>query len=90
MPTIITAPPVATCPSWCTTDHATDDELRVHVRPVGPLGVEVSALERDGQVEAASIYLPDVDECGELTPMLATQLGQQLLAAVAVLDGGAR
>lgn len=48
--TIITAPPVTTCPSWCTTDHATDDELRVHVRPAGRLSVEVSALERNGKV----------------------------------------
>lgn len=81
---------LAGCPSWCRTDHSTDEELRVHVRQVGPLGVEVSALERNGQIEAPSVYLPEVDLHGDLTPEQAAMLGQQLLQAVAVLDSGSR
>lgn len=81
----------ATCPSWCRIDHGSDsDDMRVHVRKLGSL-VEVSALEQRGQIGAATVYLADLDEFGDdLTPEQAAMLGQQLLQAVAVLDGGAR
>ncbi len=88
-PNITTTAGTPQCPAWCRIDHSTNsssDEMRVHVREVGS-HVEVSALEQRGQIGAAGIYLPNLDQFGDdLTPEQAAHLGQSLLQAVAIID----
>ncbi len=81
-----------TCPPWCAGKHDDlgDPTTRVHVRAVGGQGVEITAEERDGVTDDARVYLPDLGPELDVTPERAALLGQSLLQAVAILDGGVR
>jgi hypothetical protein len=80
---------LSSCPSWCAGIHDADSEVIVHCRPVGALGVEITAEESDdGTVGAACVYVPDAREglSDDVTPERAALLGHSLLLAVAIIE----
>lgn len=86
---------VNACPRWCAGKHddfedIEDPSLRVHVRPVGAQGIEITAEERDGVTDAARVYLPDFGPTLDVTPEHAALIAQSLLQAVAIIDGAHR
>ncbi len=88
MPTIITAPPVITCPPWCTESHiddwSNDDNglpVRLHQHQHGQVAVVAEEHLTDGRFTTDDpMILADVTE--QLPIEQAEQFAQDLQAAV--------
>ncbi|WP_029136160.1 hypothetical protein [Nakamurella lactea] len=75
----------AQCPiRWCET-HDGDDDGFLHVGGTSPLGVQISALEQDGEIAPAKIYVPTLER-EDVTAEDAAAFAAELLNAVATIS----